>query len=296
LSKTYGVTAHTTATLNDVVCGGDQDARKKFITYLTTLIGKPKSATGYGSLLVKYFLELVLDNVLIEIQNAADLAVSYGYSVSIQITRIYTTTTTREVTGGGDGPHMKFDSTVTISNEPTDEDFGGFISKALEVLVQAKIFETSAANNILFTFGVKGANTLANIAGGQAISTGSISTSMKCGGDQLAAAKFIKLITPILGQKTKLSSVAIYLLQLILDNVILELQDAAQLAVSFRIAVSIEGTSSEDAETEVIPGHTEIQTEAQIIPGKAQIIKIPQGGQLKVPAGIDLKGLNLGLQ
>jgi len=130
----------------------------------------------------------------------------------------------------------KFDSTVTINGNPSPDDLSAFINDLLQRLTKSNIVDVKTAKDILAIYSIKGTGSLAS-SGTPSVPT---SINFQISGEPTAATKFVKLITPILGQRNKLPQVAAYLLQLLIDNRVISYQDAPNLAVSYRIGVEIQ--------------------------------------------------------
>jgi len=88
----HGATGHAVAVadLAKLAIKGDSDAKARFVSGLSALCNLKQTHAADFDLtgLVKELLELLLDNAGIQVQDAAQMAVGHGISVSIQETTI----------------------------------------------------------------------------------------------------------------------------------------------------------------------------------------------------------------
>lgn len=140
-----------------------------------------------------------------------------------------------------------YDSTVTINNNPTNDNIHKFVNTLLELLIKAEIITTTTAGDILATFGkysntftrfkhqlilgIKGINSLEKIRG-NALKDITIST-FKIMKDATAAAKFTELVKPYFHDKSNFTYLVVSLLQLLLDNGEIDKTEASILATKY---------------------------------------------------------------
>lgn len=219
------------------------DSKKRFLENLEKFVasGKPSQLS-----LIDLAMELVLDNAIWDIHAAAKLALQYGYSISIKVIKVSSQPLPGQVFLPADA---KRSSEVTITGSFA-EDLSPFFNQLAGKLATAGVLDTEVSNNIFATFGVSKAS-------GKVIAAEKIS-KLEVKGDADAKARFLSSLNALVskhaakseskGAKQEeaeydLTELLKHYLELLLDNKGIPAQEAAQLAVSHGVSISIQETT-----------------------------------------------------
>jgi outer membrane biosynthesis protein TonB len=247
--KTDGVKPFCQESFKTCQADGDADAHNKFITRLTGLLTKTDKRELH---LIEYLLELIMDNALLEINDAGQLAAENGYSIDIKITRMISTI--EEIELPDDEPkkpktpkkphrpnrprkHKRRDSTVTFPDPPGHDDLTKFINFLVEFLVRVQIFDKPVGGDILATFDVKPTGDLK----GKKLTPTTFKTC-KIKAHPVSRKKFFPFVKKQLDQKQPLHHLVIHLLQLLIDNGAIHPDHVPKLAAKHNIIVTITHT------------------------------------------------------
>jgi len=217
--KTDGAAAFTKATFVNFAAKGDADARRKFIERSLSLFDKPDQS---GSRVIEYLMEFVLDNDVLEAQDAANLAGDHGYGVKIETTRYKTNTEQIDINPPPPPatikprPGTKFYYVVYVTSNPTFEQIHKFINVLLELTIKFNILNEQNAVDILTTFKIKPNPRFEKLTG--VILTVNLLKKVKVNKCPIAAKKFLKLIKAQLKITNHPLRILIAVFQLLLDN------------------------------------------------------------------------------
>lgn len=155
-----------------IIVGGDDKPRDKFLNAFITLLQSPKAPTSTTSL-IKILFELLLDNGVVNVNTAVQIAVKFrrtrkpllprhavqralvsGVAISIRIVKLAQPAKPAKPSFPDDKlvPGQPSNSIVTITKVIYPEHVPLLVIRLLDILVDKKVLDVPTSNRILFTF------------------------------------------------------------------------------------------------------------------------------------------------